>query len=835
MLKPLLNKFNYSFLALQVLLSSGNHALASDVVRFSPNFLSKSVSDSVDWSHFENDEIQPGLYTPEIFANDNKIGVESVRFSIENKKTELYVPVELIGKLRVRNEYFPPDINKHLESSKNGFVSLNSIFPQINFSYDSGAQRLDLSIPQAMIENSYNGYVPPALWDKGETAGLFGYNMNVYSSNFGEKKSNSLYLGLNTGFNWNGWYFRHTGNYNYNNFGGNKYQRINAYIQRDIPSINGKFVSGESNTRGYLFDTIPYRGIEVFDDERMLPRSERGYAPSITGVARTNAKISVKQNGALIYETTVSPGAFDITNINPTGYGGDLEVKVTEADGSVRTFYVPYSSVTQLLRKGYHHYDILVGKYIDSSLKETPPVYQLTYQRGMTDSVTANIGTQVNSDYYSILGGVAINSAIGAFGVDISQARTHLRAGEENLSQTGQSIRLSYNKYIETTKSNIYLATYRYSTSGFMDLRTAMLSQEALARNSDTEVYRARSRFTVTLSQGLIDGWGQLFLTGYIQDYWNKKSSSDVQYQVGYSNAIGNVSFNVNAGRSRSSGGNMEDTLGITLSMPLGTSYDANAPRLSTSYQKFGQSEGETVNISSLGGDDNQYSYGINGSHYNEDAGENLDLYGQYRTQFTDTTATYSTGKNYNSVSVGASGSIIGYQNGIVFSPYVSDNFAIIEAEGASGAKVGGYSGVKVDPWGHAAVPYLTPYELNDITINPKGLPDSVEMDTTNQKVAPYDGAVVRLRYRARPGQAILVNVTTSNGENLPFGAEITDSSGEPVGYVGQNGQLYARVQKSKDSLRVSWGRNKSKECMIPYSLPNENSVDMLTFNSTCR
>ncbi|WP_163462628.1 fimbria/pilus outer membrane usher protein, partial [Klebsiella michiganensis] len=76
-------------------------------------------------------------------------------------------------------------------------------------------------------------------------------------------------------------------------------------------------------------------------------------APTIRGVAKSNAKVTVSQNGNKIYESTVPPGAFELNDLSTTGYGSDLIVTIEESDGSTRTFSVPYSSVSQLLRPGY--------------------------------------------------------------------------------------------------------------------------------------------------------------------------------------------------------------------------------------------------------------------------------------------------------------------------------------------------------------------------------------------------------------------------------------------------------------------------------------------------
>ncbi|STR54021.1 outer membrane protein [Klebsiella oxytoca] len=87
----------------------------------------------------------------------------------------------------------------------------------------------------------------------------------------------------------------------------------------------------------------------------MEPLSRRGYAPEIRGIARTSARFAVRQSGNLIYETTVSPGAFVIDDLYPTGYGGDLDVTVYEATAAnsifrchllpLRSYYVRASPV----------------------------------------------------------------------------------------------------------------------------------------------------------------------------------------------------------------------------------------------------------------------------------------------------------------------------------------------------------------------------------------------------------------------------------------------------------------------------------------------------------
>ncbi len=86
----------------------------------------------------------------------------------------------------------------------------------------------------------------------------------------------------------------------------------------------------------------------------MLPDSLRGYAPVVRGIANSNARVTVFQGKSQLYETTVAPGPFAIDDLFATNFSGDLTVVVTEADGSVSTFTVPFSAVPQSMRPDPH-------------------------------------------------------------------------------------------------------------------------------------------------------------------------------------------------------------------------------------------------------------------------------------------------------------------------------------------------------------------------------------------------------------------------------------------------------------------------------------------------
>ncbi len=800
-------------------IDTGEHAPAVDgddqTVSFDTSFLNVSGESAVDLTRFAHSgSALPGVWPTDIYVNDELITHQPVTFvETSDRGVEPCLSLEILKKIRFNPTQLPPSYGEALRTEQ-ACYSLQRLVPQAHLTYDSGIQRLDISIPQAMMNNTARGYVSPELWDSGIPALLLGYSMNTYTMRARKNVSRSGYLGLNGGVNIGGWYFRHDGNYNWQQNSGGQYQSLNNYVQRDIPAIKGRIRLGEANTRGMLFDTLPFRGVELVSDERMQPQSRRGYAPDIRGIARTNARVTIRQSDRVIYETTVSPGAFVINDLYPTGYGGNLEVIVTEADGSSQSFLVPYASVTQLLRPGAHHYDFVLGQFNDPSLHFRPELYQLTYQRGLTNTLTGYGGVQsAGNDYNAVQAGLAVSTAFGAISADITQAKVDLQSSR----MTGQSYQLSYSKYLPVTNSNLTIAAYRFSTSGYFDYLAAMRSLDEVRRGRDVNgVWRPKNRFNITMNQGLPGNGGQVYLTGYTQDYWNN-GSADLQYQVGYSNSWKNISYSLSVGRVRTINGRMESSGSLNFTIPFGGRY---SPTLNVSLNRDGGgNNGEQLGVSGTFGDDNQYNYGMTAMRYGRDAGNSVALNGGWRSPYTHFTATYGAGKGYQNTSLNASGTVLAWPWGITGTPYTGDTFAIVEAKGASGAKVSGYSGVRIDPWGHAAVPYLNPYEMNEITLDPRGLGDNVELENTSEKIAPYAGAVGKVVFKTHRGIPLLISARLASGEPVPFGAGVYDDKNTNIGSVGQAGQAYARVDKEEGTLTVQWGAAAQEQCHIRYSV----------------
>lgn len=90
---------------------------------------------------------------------------------------------------------------------------------------------------------------------------------------------------------------------------------------------------------------------------KVLPR------PS-AGLPEPTPEVTVRQNGYVLYQTYVTPGAFVIDDLYPTASSGNLEVAVKESDGEIRRFTQPYASVTSMQREGSLKYNPSPGATI---------------------------------------------------------------------------------------------------------------------------------------------------------------------------------------------------------------------------------------------------------------------------------------------------------------------------------------------------------------------------------------------------------------------------------------------------------------------------------------
>ncbi|HEP8699046.1 TPA: fimbrial biogenesis outer membrane usher protein [Pseudomonas aeruginosa] len=804
--------------------------------QFNSNFLSGQAK-QIDLEAFSNgNPMAAGSYRVDIYVNGSWQGRRDLQFKADAQgHVDACLPLPMLEELGVDSETVLQQQTPSIPTDKNSCVPVQQRMADAYGIFDNGNLRYDLSVPQVFLRREVRGYVNSALWDRGINAGFIGYSFNASGNDSrinGGQRSRNAYLGLNTGLNLGGWQLRHDSNLTWSKSDGHHWQSIATYVQRGIPEIRGTLTLGEAYTSGELFDSVSYRGASLTSDDRMLPDSLRGYAPVVRGIAETTARVEVRQNEQLIYSTTVSPGSFVIDDLYPTGYGGDLAVSIIEADGRRREFKVPFGSVPQMLREGISRYSVTAGQVHNDLLSDEPWLLQGTYQRGIGNQLTLYGGSTASKGYTSQLYGVGLSTPIGAFSADVTHARTSF---EHYGDYTGSSMRLSYSKMIGETGTNLTLAAYRYSTEGFYSLQDALYGRD-LDQHGINPITRGRQRsqLQLTLNQPLGRRRGSLYMTGSVRNFYDRPGTSK-QYQIGYNKAWGAMNFGFSMLRTEELGRSETQYL-LSMTMPLGGGHPISFS-VDLGARERGGYDNSRVGITGSAGTDNNFSYGLALSDSREG---NTTAVGnaEYRSRYTALNATYSHSPDFRQASVGANGSLVVHPGGITFSPQRGDTMVLVEAPGAHDAIVSNASGLRIDDHGYALVPYASPYRLNTITLDPQGMAHDVELESTSQSITPFAGAISYLHFDTRKGNALLIEVRNTDHRVIPFGAQVKDEQGQPVGMVSQGGRVYVRSEHNQGHLFVKWGTDADQRCIFNYQIPpgaDASKAGFIALEATCR
>lgn len=785
----------------------------------------------------KSSSILPGHYKMDIYINGRYSNQYDINFVEDRDGTaKPCFSLDMLSEIGLKIPDKPSEKEKGTDTCK----FLEDVVKNTSVYVDSSRLRLEFSIPQVLLNKTPRGYVNPKELDSGVSLGFANYTANYYHVAYSEgdtKDRDSIWLSLNGGINLAGWQYKQLSNMNWDKEGGVDWNNIRRYVQRPLPALGSQLSGGQLITNGRFFSGMSYDGISLSTDDRMLPDSMRGYAPVIRGVATTNAKVSVKQNGLEIYQTTVAPGAFEINDLYSTSYSGDLNVTVTEANGSVSQFTVPFSAVPESMRPGISRFSIEAGKTRDSG--ENAFFSDVNWQRGLTNSITVNSGLRISDGYQSMLLGGVYSSFLGAFGADISYSRADLPdAGNTD----GWMAHFTWSKTFQPTSTTISLAGYRYSTAGYRDLIDVLGIRDAWkhgdADDWQSNTYRQISRFDVSLNQSL-EHFGNLSLSGSIQNYRGGREK-DTQMQLGYSTTLPyNITMNLSVGRQRTGSydeneSRMQTIASLSFSIPFGSGPRSVDLTGSMMHSSDGGNQYQTT-VSGMLDQDMTTNYSLNVSRDEENHQTTTGGSIQKRTSFASLGANASQGKGYWQVAGNAQGAVVLHAGGITAGPYLGDTFALVEAKGAEGAKIFSSQQAVISRNGYALVPAVTPYRYSHISLDPEGMEGDAELIDSDKQIAPVAGAGVKVVFRTRTGAALLIQSRFNDGQPIPLGADVVDEDGEIIGMVGQGGQVYVRTEKMKGKFVVRWGDEPEDSCHLPYSVPESSQGQHLVkFTAVC-
>ncbi|MDQ1884170.1 fimbria/pilus outer membrane usher protein [Aeromonas salmonicida] len=807
---------------------------------FNPALLAidSASGEFTDLSLFEQGAQSPGVYRVDVFVNGVKKERRDILFVSDTKKLDKTglmpnLTVEDLKRYGVRVELYP-ELMQNTESFHWNLISHS----KYNFQFNN--QELDLSFPQAVMNSTPRGYVSPEQWDQGITAFRLNYDFSG-SNNFNKTGSNNsnYFLSLQPGLNIGPWRLRHYGSMSYSRsgYGDSKpeWHSVYGYAERSIVPWKSGLKIGDTYTDSSVFDGVAIRGASLASDNAMLPDSMRGYAPIVRGVANTNAQIIIRQNGFIIYQKDVTPGAFEISDLNASAGNGDLHVTIKESDGHERYMIVPFANLAVLQREGQLNYNLSAGKYRGDSDYNQKIVLQHSGAYGLPAGYTLYWGNQLAKPYKSSAIGLGSNLGdFGALSVDVTQARATLIDQPES---KGHSWRFRYNKNMNQTGTNIAVAGYRYSTHSFYTLQETLDSYRTEMPVQSNE--RRKERFEVQLGQALGGRLGSISLGLLKENFWNTNRSRQ-SYQLGYGTSWKGISFNLNYSHNKNTNPDLinqkslDDMISLNLSMPLtiGSTYVSyglnNATQNGTTH---------SVNLSGSALDDNSLSWGIQSGYNDQNKQSSSSASLNWRAAYGELNLGLAAGQAGPRLSYGARGGMLLHQKGVTLGQLMGETVALVEAKGAAGVAVKNKLAVKTDWRGYAIVPEGAPYRSEPLHLDTEMLADNVEIELTTQTVVPTRGAIALAKYKTKIGRRVLMNIEQHDGQYVPFGAIVRLSGEDGNGsMVGDYGQVYLTGVADDGTLQVRWGNQANQSCVIDYQLPANASFNGITeFAARCK
>lgn len=807
-------------------------APAAAVTEFNTDVMDVNDRSNVDVSHFARaGYVMPGTYPLTLNVNGAEVREVNVTFAPPADDPQGSAPcvtpqmADLLGLKAERAETLA-----WVGAGENRCLDLRSL-PGMTVAGDLGTGSLKVSVPQAYLEYSAPDWDPPSRWDDGVAGLLFDYNLNATQTKTqGAGSSQSLSGNGTAGANVGPWRLRADWQAQRYSSRGQTTQSLEwsrYYLYRALPGMGAKLTLGESDLDSGLFDSFRFLGASLVTDDSMLPPNLQGYAPEVTGVARTNAKVTISQQGRVIYASQVAPGPFRIQELSQA-VSGTLDVKVEEQDGRVQTFQVNTADIPYLTRPGMVRYKSALGRPTDWKHRvQGDPFATGEFSWGVSNGWSLFGGLVAAKQYMALAVGIGRDLlALGALSFDVTESRATL-PGEEG-TKTGGSYRLSYSKRFEKIDGQVTFAGYRFSEKDFMSMSDYL---EARFHDSARGMTRGRQKelYTITVSKAFRDLKMSLYGNYSHRTYWDRPDSDRYSLTLSQYLDIGswkNISLSL-TGYQSETWGVKDDGVYVSVNVPWGTG------SLSYSGQKTRSGTAQTAGWYDTIDGNNSYSLQAGTGTGSRALASG---YLSHRGDIADGTlsASYSEG-DYSSVGMSLQGGMTATRHGAALHPGGTNGGTrlMLDTGDASGVPVSNAGAdQKTNVFGKAVVTGLGSYWRNSVGVDVNTLGDDMEVSHPVTELTLTEGAIGYRKVDILQGRKLMAVMKYADGSSPAFGAVVWRGTHQ-TGVVDDAGSVWLAGVAPGASMEVR--ENETPVCgvTIPERLPAEDTGQTLLL--TCR
>ncbi|HFL7628812.1 TPA: fimbria/pilus outer membrane usher protein, partial [Escherichia coli] len=282
-------------------------------VDFNTDVLDAEDRQNIDISRFSRaGYIMPGQYQMEIKVNDQSISPSAFQITFleppySDSDNEKPLPQPCLTPEMVGHMGLTEASQEKITYWNNGQCADFRQLSGVEIRPNPAEGMLYINMPQAWLEYSDASWLPPSRWDNGIPGLLFDYNINgTVNKPHQGKQSQSLNYNGTAGANFGAWRLRadYQGNLNHTTGSAqgtdSQFTWSRFYMYRAIPRWRANLTLGENYINSEIFSSWRYTGASLESDDRMLPPKLRGYAPQVSGIADTNARVVISQQGRIL-------------------------------------------------------------------------------------------------------------------------------------------------------------------------------------------------------------------------------------------------------------------------------------------------------------------------------------------------------------------------------------------------------------------------------------------------------------------------------------------------------------------------------------------------------
>ncbi len=770
-----------------------------------------ALVNNADVTRFNDGQQLPGSYLVAVFVNDKrkKQGDYTIDFQYRGDKLTPNIKKDDLLSFGINPEKIELTFYKNEKY-------INFEESDIKFDFLFFSKSLVIYVSNQSLMNYSSELANEFQWDDGINALYLNYDAKLYHRHVKHNLNNnneSYYASLNPGVNIGSWRLRNSGIWMKGYNGESEYQNSYIYAERDIRSLKSKLLLGESSTGSEIFDGVSFKGVRLSTSDNMIPYFERTFVPTVRGVANSVAQVDVRQNGYIIYSSEVPAGPFALSDI-PAAEGADMEVTITEDNGTVQHFTVPYNAPAISIKPGSLKYDLTFGKYRPYyRFSREDNFSQFTVIYGFNDLLTGYTGVQASNNYFSGAIGFGFNfNELGAVSLDGIYSN-------DSYDKDGSAVRVRYKNLLNETNTTFDIASYQYASQNYSTFADAM--GKSMRYSYD---WKKKNDTNIRIRQSFSD-YGSLDLSLNKTTYWNKKDESYAAFN--YSTLLlRNISFIIGWNKYFNSYYNdQEDVFSASISVPFGKMINSDSASLR--YQIVNERDNSISNSVSLNGMayNNRLAWNVSQSvNGQKNSNNKTSLSSSLKNSFGTMNAMYNHSHTVTQYGGGINGSIVLHDKGITFGQRITGAAALIDTDGSENITVLNKPGVITDSKGFAIVTGLGSYRKNDIYLEQSKISSDTSIDKTISSVVPTDGALVRAKYSTIKGRKAILKLLDRNSIPIAFGSVVSVQDKNSTGIVGDDGRVYMSGLGGSGILQVQWGKSSQEQCQISYTLNNKKS-----------